>query len=600
MWEQAKLNMNVGLYRVNRTEDTSRDKAERFRVEAGDVFQIRGFDLANMTLLYDGEAWIIMDALTVSQTAAKAWNLIVQKHLLDKPISAVIYSHSHVDHYGGVGGLKPYFRGDCEILAPEGFTEHAVSENVYAGTAMGRRSVYQYGNKLPVNTTGQIDSGIGKVTAKGEKSLIAPTEELTFGMYSDGKYIEKQIGKIAMRFQLTPGTEAPAEMNVYLPAQKLLFIAENCTATLHNALTPRGAQVRDLLAWANYLDQTLVSFPGVEVVCCAHTWPHFGAADCTRFIELQRDMYRYIHNATLHLINQGYTIDEVGRMLGEADGCPLPRDYADAWCCHGFYGTINHNAKAVYQRYIGWYDGNPAHLNQHTPVDRATRYIQAFGAEKIKAAATPALMSGDYPWAAELLHNIMYADRTIAPIEDSVFLMAQAMYANALQQMGYQSEAATWRNMYLTAALEVEEIGSPRPQPTYLGFGDDMIQAMSLEMILQYMGIQLDNRRVEQTRYTCEINVTVSNKNGEYEHAIAKVGRGILHYRIVSSTEQYDNAEIDIKSAKLEFFRAFVDHDENALRRIFSEEANRLKAEEFIGYLTRFDVNFPIMTPRRL
>ena len=409
------------------------------------VFQIRGYDLAGMTIVYDGTGWVVMDVLTTSERAEAVWTEIVNVYLEEenpekaKPhtINTVIYSHSHIDHYGGIGGLKGFFSDGIVILAPGGFTKHAVSENIYVGTAMKRRAAYQYGSRLELGAKGRVDCGLGKEVSEGTNTLIVPTREIGFDDYLSGKKYSaynattreilaetpgESSDDLILQMQYTPGTEAPAEMNVYLPGQKILFIAENCAGTLHNTLTPRGAEVRDPLAWADFLDETLVTFPDLETVCGAHNWPHFGHGDSMKFLEIQRDMYRYINNATLRLVNLGYTIDEVGRMISGEDGSvPLPEAFAGEWCCHGFYGTYNHDAKAVYQRYIGWYDGNPAHLNRHKPKDRANRYVQAFGAAAIIAEAGKALgktnaepekngKEPDYEWAAKLLDYILNAD----------------------------------------------------------------------------------------------------------------------------------------------------------------------------------------------
>lgn len=289
LWEQAKLNLQYGLYRVNNiVENEERGADGQYALHAGDVFQIRGYDISNMTLVYDGSGWIVMDVLTTITIAGVVWQEVVQTYLsASAPIHMVIYSHSHVDHYGGIGGLKPYFAKEgVQILAPEGFMEHAVSENVYAGTAMSRRAVYQMGGTLQPGRAGHVDCGLGKMTTQGGNSIIEPTKEIGFDDYGGKKYYEATCGQVP----------------------------------------------------------------------------------------LQRDMYRYVNNATLHLVNLAYTIDEVGRMVSDEDGTmPLPEEFANEWCSHGYYGTYNHDAKAVYQRYIGWYDGNPAHLNRHKPVERATR-----------------------------------------------------------------------------------------------------------------------------------------------------------------------------------------------------------------------------------
>lgn len=607
LWAHARLNMNVGLFRVNRiVPDEKPEKNGHFRLEQGDVFQLRGYDLANMTIVYDGISWIVMDVLTTKETAGAAWEQVVRNYLSPSiEIGSVVYSHSHIDHYGGIEGLKPFFKETCEIIAPKGFTEHAVSENIYAGTAMSRRAVYQYGSTLPVSPSGQVDCGLGKAVAKGSNGILTPQKEISEADYGEKQYYEWcSYSGLRMQFQYTPGTEAPAEMNVYLPDQKLLFIAENCAGTLHNALTPRGAQVRDLLAWANYLDATLLTFPDMEILCAAHNWPRWSQEECVRFIEVQRDMYRYINNTTLHLVNLGYTLDEVGRMLSGEDGTmPIPEEFANEWCCHGFYGTFNHNAKAVYQRYIGWYDSNPAHLNRHKPADRADRYMDAFGASAIAAAVRAALEAKDYAWAAELSDLIMNA----APEKtDDVLLQVRTDYVEALRQMGYQSEASTWRNMYLTAALEIampQNTEGGNASKHYLEFPDSTIQAMSLEMMLQYMGIMLDSRKVEADRYrlTMEITSQSETENKGQEFAVVRIQRGVLHYRIVEEAQLTGKADIQVCGRHVDLFRYFIDQDIHKKSSLcFSAAEQTAAADDFISsYLTRFSIAFPIMTPRK-
>ena len=607
LWEHAKLNMNVGLFRVNHIEKYQKEDAlikaqgGKFTADIGDVFQIRGFDLANMTILCGRTGWIILDVLSTEETATHAWNFFknsIHAKNTEFTLSGIIYSHSHVDHYGGIGGLKPYFSDTCEIYAPEGFIEHAVSENLYVGTAMKRRSLYQFGSLLDANPAGHIDSGIGKTSSNGTQGLIAPTKIISFKDYhSTKKYTVVQLDGITMHIQLTPGTEAPAEMNVYLPKYEVLFIAENCTSTMHNALTPRGAQVRDLLAWSTYLDETLMTFPEVRILCCAHTWPRFNHQDCVHFIELQRDLYRYIHNTTLHLINLGYTIDEVGRMLSEDGQCSLPEELANEWSLRGFYGTLNHNAKAVYQRYIGWYDGNPAHLNKHTPTEQANRYVKSFGAYHILYEAKKAIqLQCDEAWAIELLHYLLNADEN--HVSPSHRKEAKEAYAFALRKIGFNAEASTWRNMYLTAALEVEQDVIPELGNNYLEFSETEIHSLSLEMILQYMGIMLDGKRVEQYgSHKITANVLLTDTN---EFATIKINRGILHYRIVTKSELNPLPTLTIQTDKLTFFRSFIDHDELRLSKIYQDNLIEYKEALIIqSFLTRFPINFPIMTPRK-
>ena len=601
LWEHAKLNMNYGLFRVNGAKDNeSPISGSRFSVKPGDVFQVRGNDLANMTLVFDGTGWIVMDVLTTGEVAQTVWEKIVQKYLNTAKITAVIYSHTHVDHYGGVGGLKEknFLASNCKIYAPKGFTEYAVSENIYVGTAMNRRGMYQYGTNLEAGVEGHVDCGLGTLIAKGANSIIKPdvlvsdTENTkAVFKYKDGNATKE----LTLKFQYTPGTEAPAEMNVYIDESKVLFIAENCCGTLHNLLTPRGAQVRDPLAWANYLDQTLMMFPDVETLCSSHNWPRFGKEECTRYLELQMDMYRFINNATLHLVNRGYTINEVGRMLEKE----VPQKIKDDWCCLGFYGTYNHNAKAVYQKYIGWYDGNPSHLNQHTPSERANRYIDAFGERKILANAESGLNKfNDYAWAVEMYDYLLNADE--GKVSSSTLTKAKDGYVKALQKLGYTSEAATWRNMYLTAAQEVANGFSLDGLPQrFLQFANETIEAMSFEMILQYFSIMLNFKKSADEGAHKTLLLTINLDNEEF--ALVWHRNCVLHYQIVSSNEfskHTDSSLFDVTCSKQTFFRAYIELDANLIDSVTIGRPQYKPSVYFLNTFTRFRIDFPIMTPR--
>ncbi|MCL1990755.1 MAG: MBL fold metallo-hydrolase [Defluviitaleaceae bacterium] len=616
LWDQAKLNMNVGLYQIY--PSPLRHKLEKnnngqYPVAVGSTFQIRGFDIANMTLTFDGEGWIVMDVLTTQEAAQHVWENVIKPYLGDHAITTLIYSHSHADHYGGAAGLLDYFLENhhqkkkdklyqhphhhnkpiyTQIIAPKGFTEHAVSENIYVGAAMARRAIYQFGQLLEIGPEGNLDCGLGKSFSKGQSTLIKPTIEIGFEDYENDKnHYKRTINALTLYLQYTPGTEAPAEMNVYLPMQQVLFIAENCAGTQHNALTPRGAQVRDLLMWATFLDQTLIEFPQIEILCSAHNWPRFGNFVCQHFIGIQRDMYRYIHNMTLHLVNLGYTIDEVGRMISGDDGtCQIPTAFESEWCCHGFYGTFNHNAKAIYQRYIGWYDGNPAHLNQHKPKDRANRYVSTFGSIQILQAANKALIAQDYHWAIELYDYLLNADEKLTQHSIS---QVRHNYAKALKTLGHESESALWRNMYLTAAREVEDPLSFKNLPPLI-FDPTTIASMTLEMILQYLGIMLNGSKVTTDNYQLQLAISVSTGQTR-EFATAEVRSGILHYRLTHQLLN-DKADVTIKGDKVAFFNAFAQHDVHALHQLVKAKEIE-KTQHFIeNYLIQFPLNFPVMT----
>ena len=353
LWRQAQLNSIHGL----------------FEVTPG-IYQVRGYDLSNITFVRTDTGWIAIDPLTVAETAAAARSL-VDSHFGPLPIVAVIYTHSHVDHFGGVRGIvtdEEVASGAVRVIAPEGFLEAAVSENVIAGPAMRRRAMYMYGVLLPSAPDGHVDAGLGKRTPFGSSGLIAPTASITH----TGEKLT--IDGVTIEFQMTPGTEAPAEMNFYFPQFKALCMAENCNATMHNLYTPRGAEIRDALSWSRYINQALELFlDRSDVAFASHHWPRWGSADIERWLEGQRDLYRYLHDETMRMANHGLTAAEI------AEEIEVPHALADEWFNRGYYGTINHNVKAVYQKYLGWFDANPANLHPHPPVATAERMVRYMG-----------------------------------------------------------------------------------------------------------------------------------------------------------------------------------------------------------------------------
>lgn len=398
------------------------------------ISQVRGFDLSVMSIIEGETGYIIVDPLTVTESAGAAFELVKQ-HLGDKPIHAVIYTHSHADHFGGVKGivsLEDVAAGKVQIIAPEGFMEHAVSENLIAGAAMNRRANFQFGMRLEPGPAGQGGAGIGTGVPRGSISLIPPTHSVT----ATGETMV--IDGIEIEFQLTPGTEAPAEMNFYLPQFRALCLAENANATMHNVLPPRGALVRDAKAWADYLTESIALYTDkTDVMFVSHGWPRWGQAEVTEFMSHHRDAYKYLHDQTIRLMNKGYTASEIAEVIA------LPESLAGKWYNRGYYGTMSHNAKAVYQRYLGWYDGNPANLNPWPPEEAGKRYVAAMGgARKAQKVAQKAYDSGDYRWAAQVASHIVFADDTNRK--------ARELLAKAFEQLGYQAEGSLWRNMYLT------------------------------------------------------------------------------------------------------------------------------------------------------
>ncbi len=427
LWRQARLNAIHGL----------------FEVTPG-IYQVRNFDISNITFIEGKTGYLVVDPLTSAEPAAAALALM-RKHRGDKPVTGVIYTHSHVDHYGGIRGVASDedIAAGLRILAPEGFLEEAVSENVLAGNAMSRRATYMYGSLLPRGPKGHVDSGLGKAVSQGQVGLVPPTETIS----TTGTRIT--IDGIEIEFQVTPGTEAPAEMNFYFPQFRALCMAENCSCHMHNLYTPRGAQVRDARAWSHYIHEAMEMFgQQTDVLFASHHWPRWGSDRAEAFLRKQRDMYKYIHDQTLRLANHGLTPNEIAETL------EMPPSLAAEWYTRGYYGTLSHNTKAVYQRYLGWFDGNPAHLDPHPPSAAGQRYVDlAGGAEALLAAGRKAYDEGDYRWTAELVNHLVFAE----PDNQE----ARSLQAAALEQLGYQAESGPWRDFYLTGA---QELRNPRPK----------------------------------------------------------------------------------------------------------------------------------------
>lgn len=442
------------------------------------IWQVRGFDAANATFIQGDTGWIVIDPLTTAETAAAALRLANEK-LGARPVVAIIYTHSHADHFGGVKGMVSQAdvdAGKVQVIAPEGFLEEAVAENVIAGTAMSRRAVFQFGQNLEPGPEGQMGVGIGKAIAKGSVTLIAPTRSIR----ETGEALT--VDGVRIEFQVTPGTEAPAEMNLYFPDWKVLDMAENANATMHNVLTPRGALVRDAKAWADYLSESRRLYGDrAEIMITSHGWPRFGGAVVRSFLEDHRDAYKFLHDQTVRLMNRGLTGPEIANRL------ELPPALANAWFNRGYYGTMSFNSRAVYQRYMGWYDANPVNLAVLEPVDQAGRYVEAMGgAAKVRALAQAAHDKGDYRWAATLLNNVVLADPTDRAAREAL--------AGAYDQMGWQAESAIWRNMYLTGAQELRANGPVTPQVS-VGSAD-MVANLPSPMIFDLLAIRLDPEKV--------------------------------------------------------------------------------------------------------
>ncbi|MDX2649951.1 alkyl sulfatase dimerization domain-containing protein [Streptomyces sp. PA03-1a] len=455
LWRQSALVARHGLFEV-----------------AEGIYQVRGFDLSNMTVVEGERGILVIDPLLSVETAAAALALY-RHHRGDRPVSGVLYTHSHVDHFGGVKGVVTAEEAGAglPVIAPQGFLTHAVSENVYAGTAMARRAAYMYGAALPKGTHGQIGAGLGQTTSTGTVSLIPPSVEI---MRTGQTHT---VDGIRMVFQLTPETEAPAELNIHFPGRAALCMAENATHNLHNLLTLRGAEVRDPRVWAQYLTQTIQLFgASSDVAFASHHWPTWGRARVLTFLSDQRDLYAYLHDQTLRLINQGLTALEI------AERMHLPPALEHVWHTHGYYGSVSHNVKAIYQRYLGWFDGNPAHLWEHPPTEAATRYVDFMGgADEVLRRARRSYAEGDFRWVAQVVNHVLFADPGNTE--------ARELQADALTQLGYGSENGTWRNFFLTGALELRH--GPVGTPTVTA-SPDVISALSLDQLFDSLAIRVD------------------------------------------------------------------------------------------------------------
>lgn len=450
LWRQAQLVTKQGLYRVT-----------------DGIFQVRGLDLSNMTLVESDHGVVVVDPLISAECAAAALALY-REHRGDRPVTAVIYTHAHVDHFGGVHGV---YESEVPVIAAHGFMESAVSENVYAGTAMARRSVYMYGATLPKSPTGQVGAGLGATTSLGTVGLVAPTLEIT----RTGQ--EEVVDGVRIRFQMTPGAECPVEMNFLFPDHRALCMAENATHNLHNLLTLRGALVRDPRIWARYLHEAVDLFAGeADVAFASHHWPTWGRERIITYLRQQRDLYAYLHDQTLRLMNQGYTGIEIAEMM------VMPPALEAAWHTHGYYGSVSHNVKAVYQRYLGWFDGNPSSLWEHPPVESAVRYVDCMGGvDEVVAKARRYADDGDLRFAAQLLKHAVFADEEHAG--------ARSLLADVYEQLGFGAENGTWRNFYLQGAAELRtrRVGAPVRLAS-----PEMAAALDVDQLFDSVAIRLN------------------------------------------------------------------------------------------------------------
>ncbi|GAB4516428.1 MAG: alkyl sulfatase dimerization domain-containing protein [Haliangiales bacterium] len=564
LWRQARLNMINGLYKV----------------EDG-FYQVRAYDMSNMTIIEAPEGLIIIDPLISVECAAAALQLYREstaKGARD-PVRGVIYTHSHIDHFGGVAGVvdkASVVAGEVEIVAPNEFLEHAVSENIYAGVAMSRRAKYMYGPLLKQDSKGQVDGGLGKGQSVGTVSLIPPTRVIT------ERRQHMKLAGMEIEFQLTPGAEAPAEMNFFFPEHGILCGAENITHNMHNLQTLRGARVRDPLAWSKYLNEALALFGSeTRTMFMQHHWPVWGADNVKKLLRSQRDMFRYFNDQALRMLNRGYTGVELAEVF------EMPPEVDKSWSCRGYYGTVSHNAKAVYDRYMGWFNGNPCDLHPLPPAQTAPKYVTLMGgADKVLKAAEVAHGVGDYRWSAELLKHLVFDD------QDNT--AAKELLADSLEQLGYQAEAATWRNFYLMGA---QELRHGIDQSVSAMGSDDAVEAMTTEMLFDAFGARVIGPKaakhpmVMHWRFTDvpakPDDWTVEISNGALSHSAGLLGTADV---TVTLTRAFLNRIL----LGQETVRGIIDSDDFTV----TGEHGRRTLIRFFTLLDPGDRHFPIVTPR--
>lgn len=565
LWRNTRYNARYGLFKV--TED---------------IYQVRGYDVSNMTFVRSENGWIVMDCLTSVYTAKAALELF--ESVMGKiRVVAVVISHSHVDHYGGIEGIiaaedaadsslpldEQIASGKTAIIVPEGFTDSVMNENVFVGTAMKRRAIFQYGHVLRKGEKGSLAVGIGLTVPQTGTGFIAPTFEITEDLY------ETEIDGVKAIFQLTPGSEAPAEMNTFYPEYKALWLAENCSGTLHNLYTLRGAEVRDANAWARYITESQTLFgEDTEVVFQAHNWPHWGKETINEYMTNTAAVYKFIHDQTLLYINEGYTSTEIASMI------ELPDALEKVWYTRQYYGTLKHNVKAVYQKYMGWYDANPVHLDELEPTEYAKKMVEYLGdPEKVLKMARNDFDKGEYQWVAQITNILVYADPTNTD--------ARYLCADALEQLGYQAESGAWRNAYLVAAFELRYGTKLYPEGTTTGIGSTA-QNMNTQTMLDYLGIMLDAEKIGDVSFTINLKLTDGD---EY---LVKVHYGVvLYYKGM----QDENADITITTDRIGILALANNNADMKARYIVSVEGNTELYERFCNSMCKLKLYFNIIEP---
>jgi alkyl sulfatase BDS1-like metallo-beta-lactamase superfamily hydrolase len=555
LWRQAQLNNLHGLFQVT-----------------DGIYQVRGYDVSNMSWIRGKTGWIVVDPLSSNESAAAA-HALARKHLGDDPVVAVIFTHSHGDHYAGVRSVLP--NGELKgvrVIAPKRFVEEVTSESILAGTAMSRRATYQFGFSLPYDERGYVDSGLGKQPLTGSSSFAVPTEEIDH----TGQTLD--LDGVEIVFQYAPDSEAVAELAFYVPASKAYCGAEIVSRTMHNLYTLRGTKARDARKWSGYIDDAIQRFPEVEVVFNSHHWPTFGRERAREYLKGQRDTYRYIHDQTLRLMNRGLTPREISEQL------ELPASLASTFANRGYYGTVRHNVKAVYDFYLGWYDANPANLNPLPPVELGKKYVEAMGgAAAAKEKARAAIAAGEYRWAATLLDHVVFADDADAE--------AKQLLASAYDQLGYQAESGVWRSAYLSAANELRH--GVKEQPIIAAMAAAILEQIPLDLFFTAMSTRLDGPRAAE-RDPLTLNFVFTDLG---ETHVLNVENGVLHHW---QRDPDPNAAATMKITRALFLQ-LVTGQAGAKELIFSEDVDidgsRAELLSFFGLIEPVNGNFAIVTP---
>lgn len=554
LWRNTQLNHYYGLFQV--TEG---------------IYQVRGYDMTNITFIKGDTGWIVFDPLMTVECSKAAFEL-VKENLGDYPIKGIVISHPHVDHFGGIKGIvteEEIRENNIPIIVPEGFEEHAISENVYAGTAMGRRAGYQYGALLEPSEKGPMSFGIGIGQSKGNISYITPNDMIR----KTGE--TRTIDGVTMEFQMTPGTEAPAEMNTWFPDHKALWIAENCTGTLHNLYTLRGAAVRDGNAWAKYIMEAITLYGHeAEVIFQSHNWPHWGKENIHEYMLNTAAIYKFINDQTLMYINMGLTSTEIAEII------KLPEEMEKVWYTRQYYGTLIHNSKAVYQKYMGWYDGNPANLNALSPTESAKKFVEYLDdTDKVLKKAQSDFEKGEYQWVAQITNIIVYADPTNK--------QARNLCADAMEQLAYQAESGIWRNVYLSGAKELRE--GTQNDPKFRATGSaDLSKSMTPTMLLDYIGIRFDSNKGQDLNF--KANFIVADLNESY---LLTMHNGVLLYQRNAYSGDADATWTTTKEGMFALISGNSDLLANAVR----AEGNTELLGKLVTGMKDFEFFFPIIEP---